>query len=102
MIQSKNLLPSKILLKKIIKTEKVTQSGIIVPSTAGKDPNISGIVCLIGSGVATTLDPAKPLQIGDQCLFNPHAFQTVRIDENDYLLLDCREILCYFTPESSL
>jgi co-chaperonin GroES (HSP10) len=100
MIQTGNLLPSKLLLRKIIKKEQVTQSGIIVPSMAGKDPNISGIVCLIGSGVASTLDPSKPLQINDQVLFNPHSFQTVRISEEDLLLLDCRDILYYFTPET--
>jgi co-chaperonin GroES (HSP10) len=99
MITEGNLLPSKILLERIIKTEQVSKGGIIVHSTAGKDPNISGLVCMFGSGVLASLDPAKPLKIGDKILFNPHSFQTVRIDEKDLLLLDCRDILFYITPE---
>jgi co-chaperonin GroES (HSP10) len=92
-----NLLPTKILVKKIEKKEKVTTSGIFIPSTVGKDPNISGDVILTGTGTETVQMCVKE---GDRVLFNPHSFQTVRIDEVDYLLLDVRDVLYWFRPDT--
>jgi co-chaperonin GroES (HSP10) len=94
-----DILPSKVLLKRFAKKEKVVGT-IIIPETAGKDPNLSGSVCLIGSNVQSLLDTTRPLKINDTVLFNPHSCQTVRINDEDYLLADCKELLFYFTPES--
>ena len=92
-----NLLPTKILVKRIEKKEKVTNSGILIPALAGKDPNIAGDIVLTGAGTE-----AVPMCVkeGDRVLFNPHSFQTVRIDDVDYLLLDIRDVLYWFRPDT--
>ena len=99
-MKSGNLLPSKILVKRIEKGETVTRAGLVILENANKDPNITALVNLIGDNVNTILSPSRPLNIGDQILFNPHAFQRVRIQEEDFLLVDCKDLLFYFTPES--
>ena len=51
MIESGNILPSKLLTKPIPRVEKKTNSGIILPNQVVKDVNISSTVVKIGSGV---------------------------------------------------
>jgi co-chaperonin GroES (HSP10) len=98
---SGDILPSKLLCKEVIRKEKII-NGIIIPETAGKDPNISGTVSLIGANVLTLLSPARPILLNDKVLFNPHAPQRVRIDGDDFLLIDCKDILFYTTPEPQI
>jgi co-chaperonin GroES (HSP10) len=99
MIQNGQILATKILAKEIIKTEKLSKGGIIVPSNAGKDPNISAIVTLVGTG---TPQIEMCVQVGQTILFNPHSFQRVRIAEDDFLLLDVRDVLFYYWQEQSV
>ena len=90
-----NILATKILCKEPPKVEAKTQSGIILPS-AVKTDQICGTVVLTGTG---TPQIDIPVKIGQKVLFSPHAPQKVSIEGEDYLLLDIRDVLFYFTPE---
>lgn len=92
-----NVLPSKILAKAIPKREKTTKSGIIIAEVVQKDPNISASVVLVGSGVHKILE--SELLPGHTILFNPHSFQRVVVEDVEYMLLESRDILFYFTPD---
>ena len=96
---SGNLLPTKILVSEVIKKDKETKSGIIISATLQKEPNISGDVVLVGSG---TPQNEMLVSVGDRILFNQHAFQRLNIDEKPYMLVDIRDVLFMYKPESSL
>ena len=90
------ILPTKILVRKFEKPDKVTKSGLLILKDIDKDPNISGDVILCGLGTPLV---EMSVKCGDRVLFNPHSFQKVRIDEDDLLLLDIRDVLFFFKPE---
>jgi co-chaperonin GroES (HSP10) len=89
-----NILPSKILCREIKRESKVTKSGIILEaSILSKDPTITAEVVLVGSGAPVI---GMPVSIGQVILFSPHAFQKVRVQEEDLILVDVRDILFYY------
>jgi len=94
-----NILPTKILAKPVPKKEKVTKTGIIIAEVAQKDPNVSAEVVMVGTGVSKILESF--LLPGHIILFNPHSFQRVVVEEVEYMLIDCRDLLFYYTPESA-
>jgi co-chaperonin GroES (HSP10) len=93
-----NILPSKVLAKRILKKEKVTKTGIIIAEVVQKEINVTAEVVMIGSGVAKILD--SELEIGQTMLFSPHACQRFNLEDQEMLLVDSKDILFYFTPES--
>jgi chaperonin GroES len=96
MMTGSNVLPTKILVKKFEKPNRVTKTGILILKDVDKDPNITGDVILTGEGT----DQVKMVvKAGQRVLFNPHSFQRVRIEETEYLLVDVRDVLFYYTPE---
>jgi co-chaperonin GroES (HSP10) len=94
MIESGNILPSKLLTKPIPRVEKKTNSGIILPNQVVKDVNISSTVVKIGSGV-----PADILiKEGDTVLYNPHAVQRLVLEDKEYGIVDYKDLLFIYTP----
>jgi len=94
-----NVLPTKILVRKFVKPDKVTKSGILIASAVVKEENsIVGDVILCGDGT-----PAIPMyvKIGQRVIFNKHSAQNLTIEENPLLLLDVRDVLYFFTPENT-
>jgi co-chaperonin GroES (HSP10) len=94
-----NVLPTKLLVKKFIKPDKVTASGLVIPNTIIKEENsIVGDIVLCGEGTPTIPIPVK---IGQRVIFNKHSCQSLTINEEPLLLLDIRDVLFYFTPENT-
>jgi co-chaperonin GroES (HSP10) len=86
------ILATKLLIRPQEKKEKITQSGIILTNIV-PDPCIRGTVLLSGGG---TPQVEVPVKVGQQVLFPVRAPQQVRIDEEDLLLIDVRDVLYYF------
>ena len=86
---------TKVLLKEIEKKEKQTTSGLVLLASKA-DPQISGTAIQVGSGIS----PSVPMQVevGDTCLFYPHAAQRFNIGDEPVLLVDCRDILFRYKP----
>jgi co-chaperonin GroES (HSP10) len=88
-----SVLATKVLVKEIPKEEKKRSSGLIIPENAGREPNVKGTVVLVGEGTPTVTIPVKE---GNTVLFSPHSFQRVVFEDENYMLLDCRDILLYW------
>lgn len=95
MIQNGNILPSKLLTKPIPKVEKKTQGGIILPTQIIKDVNISATIVQVGSGVPADVKVKE----GDTILFNPHSIQRLVLEDQEFGIVDWRDIL-YIIPLS--
>jgi len=88
------ILPTKLLVKPLVVKDKVTKAGILVPGTVrSPDPCTAGEVVLCGEGT-----PQIPMcvKVGQTILFPPRGFQQVRILDEDFMLVDLRDVLYYY------
>jgi chaperonin GroES len=80
-------LHDRIIVKRLEKARQ-TASGIVIPDTASEKPE-QGEVLAVGPGRrlqdGTLLTPQ--LQVGDQVLFAKYGGQTVKLDQQEYLVL---------------
>ena len=91
-LKDKNVLPTKLLVEKIKRVQKKTPSGIIIPDTAEEVTSL-GKVLLTGKG--TEAIPME-VKVGDNVMFPPRAVIRVKIEDNDYWLLNIQDVLLYW------
>lgn len=72
----------------VSEAETQTKSGIFIPDAATEKP-CQGQVLAAGSGRVAEDGTLVPMdvKIGDRVLFNKHAGQVVKVDNNEYLIL---------------
>jgi len=90
-LQKGLILPLKILVTEIKEEEKKTESGIIVIEQ--KKHTTSGTVVKVGKGtdkIPMSVEPKMTI------LFNPLTAQRFKIDKEDFLLLDQKDVLFAF------
>ena len=94
-INQGKILPTKILVREIKKTEDETRaSGIIIPGTTrAKNEPTQGTVIIVGTG--TEYQP-MPLKEGNTVLFNPLSGQKFTFNNEELILLDSSMILYYW------
>lgn len=97
-LTEKKILPTKILLQKPPKKEKVLLSGIVVPESADEITS-QGTVVLVGSQISAL---AEPVKVGDSVMFPPRAITRVRFEDQDYYLLNIQDVLLFWTPSASI
>lgn len=86
-------LQDKVLVKRVA-TEGKTKGGIIIPDTAQEKPQ-EGKVEAVGNGRILQDGKVVPLQVkkGDRILFGKYGGNEIRINGEDYLILEENEIL---------
>jgi len=79
---------------KVVEQEQKTKSGIVLPDTAKEKPQ-EGEIVAVGSG--RTLDNgqkvAMAVRVGDRVIFSKYAGTEVKVDGEEYLILNERDIL---------
>lgn len=87
-------LGSKIIVRGLDKEEK-TKSGIILPDTVDKEKPEQGEV--IATGPGKILDNGQrqemSVKVGEKVLFKKYGPDEVKIDEEEYLVLDQDDVL---------
>lgn len=73
-------------LAQIIEREEKTESGIVLPDTAKEKPQTADIVA-VGDG-----EEVKVKQ-GDTIVFAKYAGTEIKLDGEDYMILDAEDIL---------
>ncbi len=74
------------VLIKILKPEARTPSGLILPENAQEKPQ-QGVVVAVGT------DESIPVQVNDRVLFAKYSGTEIRLDGEDYLILEANDIL---------
>ena len=76
------------IIVKRTEQQKKTPSGIVIPDTAGEKPE-QGEVIAVGSGRLLDDGSVRALQVkpGDRVIFGKYAGQTVKLDEEEFLVL---------------
>ncbi|MGA2265711.1 MAG: co-chaperone GroES [Phycisphaerae bacterium] len=86
-------LGEKVLLKRLEAEEK-TKGGIVLPDTAKEKPQ-KGVVLAVGDGKLLKDGKRAAFQVkkGDKVLFASYAGSEIKIDGEEYVLMDESEIL---------
>jgi chaperonin GroES len=86
-------LGEKVLLKRL-EAEETTAGGIVLPDTAKEKPKRGTIVAL-GDGKLLDDGSRAKFQVskGDKVLFSSYAGQEIKVDGEEYLLMDESDIL---------
>nr|WP_199065192.1 co-chaperone GroES [Chromobacterium sp. ASV5] len=80
-------LHDRIIVKRVEKVRQ-TASGIVIPDSAAEKPE-QGEVLAVGPGKRLPDGTLLPMQLkaGDQVLFGKYGGQTVKLDDQEYLVL---------------
>lgn len=76
---------------KALEQESKTASGIYIPDTAKEKPQ-SGLVVAIGDS-----EDIK-LKIGDKILFAKYTGTEFKLDNEEYILMECNDVLARLLP----
>ncbi len=83
------------LIVKAISDEQATKAGIILPDTVDKERSEKGEVIAVGPGKMS--ESGKRLEmsvkVGDKILFKKYAPNQVKIDDQEYLIIEESEVL---------
>lgn len=82
------------IIVKRLDQERQTASGIVIPDTAAEKPE-QGEVIAVGSGRLLDNGTVLPLQVktGDTVLFGKYAGQTVKVRDEEFLVLKEEDVL---------
>ena len=86
-------LGEKVLLKRL-EAEETTKGGIVLPDTAKEKPQ-KGTVLAVGDGKLLEDGTRAKFQVkkGDKVLFSSYAGTEIKVDGQEYMLMDESEIL---------
>ena len=87
-------LADKLVLKPIVQ-EEVLSSGIVIPDTAKEKPN-QGEVIAVGPGRRDDDGKIIPMDVvvGDRVLYAKYTGQEIKIENEEYIVLSERDLLC--------
>ena len=87
-------LADKLVLRPIVQ-EEVLSSGIVIPDTAKEKPN-QGEVIAVGPGRRDDDGKIIPMEVsvGDRVLYAKYTGQEVKVENEEYIVLSERDILC--------
>ena len=74
-------------LVKVVEREETTTSGIVLPDTAKEKPQMAEVIA-----IGETEDGVK-VNEGDVIVFAKYSGTEIRLDNEDYLILDADDIL---------
>ncbi len=80
---------------KPLKAEEVTKSGIVLPDTAREEKPEQGEVIAVGPGKLLENGTRAPMSVkpGDKILFTKYSPDEVKIDDEEYLVIEEEKIL---------
>ncbi len=80
---------------KPIKEEKTTKAGIVLPDTAEEEKPERGKVVAVGPGkiLGNGQRYAFQVKVGDQVIFKKYSPDEIKIEDEEYLILDEDDIL---------
>ena len=83
------------VLVRRVEAEEKTAGGIIIPDSAKEKP-AEGEIVAAGSGSKAEDGKVTPLDVkaGDRVLYAKYSGQEIKIDQQEYIVLSERDVLC--------
>src|SRR5690554_7925651 len=90
------------VIVKRLDNERTTASGIVIPDSAAEKPD-QGEVIAVGPGKRTEDGKLLPMdvKVGDKVLFGKYAGQTVKVDDEEVLVIREDDILAIIEDSAS-
>lgn len=90
------------VIVKRLEEEHTTSAGIVIPDTAAEKPT-QGEVVAVGNGKLLPTGKILPLDVkaGDRVLFGKYAGQTVKVDNEEFLVLREEDIMAIIEGHAS-
>ena len=95
-VNGTSLIPlgDRLVIKPVVQ-EEVLSSGLVIPDTAKEKPQQGEVVAagpgrLDDSGKRVTME----VQIGDRVLYAKYSGQEIKIDQEEYIVLSEKDVLC--------
>jgi len=87
-------LSDRLVIKPVVQ-EEVLASGIVIPDTAKEKPQ-QGQVLAAGPGRVDDDGKRVPMdvKVGDRVLYAKYAGQEIKIDQEEYIVLSEKDVLC--------
>jgi chaperonin GroES len=87
-------LGDRLVIKPVVQ-EEVLSSGLVIPDTAKEKPQ-QGEVIAAGPGRVDDNGKRIPLDVkaGDRVLYAKYSGQEIKIDQQEYIVLSERDVLC--------
>ncbi|OQY09993.1 MAG: co-chaperone GroES [Marinitoga sp. 4572_148] len=82
-------LGNRLLIKPVIE-EKKTEGGIVLPDTAKEKPMRAEVVAI------GTIDDDVEINVGDHVIFAKYSGTEIKVDDEDYILIDVDDILAKY------
>jgi len=82
-------LGDRVVIKKI-EAEETTKSGIVLPGSAKEKPQMAEVIAI---GPDVNKDDKIVLNVGDKVIFSKYAGNEVKIDGEEYTILNLNDIL---------
>ncbi|MBO8160816.1 MAG: co-chaperone GroES [Thermosipho sp. (in: Bacteria)] len=76
------------LLIKPIKEEKRTEGGIVLPDTAKEKPMKAEVIA-----IGNIEDTDFEIRVGDRVIFSKYSGTEIKIEDEDYIIIDVDDIL---------
>lgn len=94
-------LHNRVIVKRL-EEEHTTSAGIVIPDTAAEKPT-QGEVIAVGNGKLLPAGRILPLdvKVGDRVLFGKYAGQTVKVDNEEFLVLREEDIMAIIEDHAS-
>ncbi len=82
------------IIIKVVASEEKTKSGIVLPDTAKEKPQ-KGEVVAVGKGKLLDNGNYAPVDVavGDTVIYSKYAGSEVKIEEEEFLIVESRDIL---------
>lgn len=77
------------------KEDEVTKSGIVLPETINKERPEQGEIIAVGEGKLLDNGQRAPMsvKIGDKIMFKKYSPDEIKIDDQEYLIVNQKDIL---------
>ena len=88
-------LGDRVVVQLLVKDEKKSASGIIIPDTVSKERGEQGTVIAVGPGRLTDTGKVIPVGVkkGDKVIFSKYGPDEVKIDGKEYFIISENNIL---------
>lgn len=78
---------------KMVETEAVTKSGIIMPGSAKEKPQVAEVIAVGPGGVVDGKEVKMELTVGDRVILSKYAGTEVKLDDQELIIMRQADIL---------
>ena len=85
-------LGDRVVLKQLV-AEETTKSGIVLPGQSKEKPQQAEVIAVGPGGTVDGKEVKMEVKVGDQVIYSKYAGTEVKIDDEEYIIVDQSDIM---------